>query len=314
VEENPMPRPNLTTHVTPAPLTIAALAERLGVSVSTIRTWERRYGVGPAKREHGQRRRYSPEDVETLENMVRLVRSGVSPADAAKTIHESTDLLSDSESNITVDQLVADARNNDFSAVQRNLDILISREGLLRTWNEFIDPAMRRTHYPPGGDRPGYAPRSMITQATLSVIYQVAEQADKHAEGLPEACNVLIVCDAASELHAHVIGVSLQWEGVCARILPVILPASDPMVSETDIVEVIKSYREEQNAHTLVMVGSLVADKEVVHGVNDGDSNLVLVCRTRCADAAPDATRIRTLTACVDETIELTRNCAVCAS
>ena len=95
--------------------------------------------------------------------------------------------------------------------------------------------------------------------------------------------------------------------------LPVILPASDPMVSETDIVEVIKSYREEQNAHTLVMVGSLVADKEVVHGVNDGDSNLVLVCRTRCADAAPDATHSH-LTACVDETIELTRNCAVCAS
>ncbi len=309
-----MPRPDLTTHVTQAPLTIAALAERLGVSASTIRTWERRYGIGPAKREPGKRRRYAPAEVEMLENMVRLVRSGVSPADAAKTIKKSTDLLSDTKCNITVDQLVAEARSNDFKALQRNLDILISREGLLRTWNEYIEPAMRRTHYPPGGDLPGYAPRSMITQATLSVIYQVAEQADRHSKGLPEACNVLIVCDAASELHAHVVGVSLQWEGVCARILPVIVPASDPMVSAQDIVEAIKTYREDLNAHTLVLVGSLVADPDVVRGVNDDESNLVLVCRTRCVDAAPDATRIRTLTACVDETIELTRNCTVCAS
>lgn len=306
-----MPRPDLTSHVTPAPLTIAAVAERLGVATSTLRTWERRYGIGPSKREPGKRRRYGPEEVEMLEAVVRLVRSGVSPSDAAKSVQQSTDLICERDSIITVDQLVALARTAKFDELQRNLDILISREGLLRTWNEYIGPAMRRTHYPPGGDMPGFAPRSMITQATLSVIYEVAEQADSHAKGMPAACRTLIVCDDARELHAHVVGVSLQWEGVDARVLPVIAPSSDPTVSEHDIIDVIKTYREDLDAHTVVLLGSLASDVAVVNGVDDNKSDLVLVCRNRCSEAAPGAIRIRTLSACVEESIELARNCSV---
>ncbi|MDO5048748.1 MAG: MerR family transcriptional regulator [Actinomycetaceae bacterium] len=306
-----MPRPNLTSHVTTAPLAIAAVAERIGVSASTIRTWERRYGLGPAKREPGKRRRYEPEEVAMLENMVRLVREGVSPSDAARTILESNDVLAGSECEFTVDQLVEQARQNDLAGLQRNLDVLISRTGLLRTWTEFISPALRYSYYPPGGDLPGYAPRALIKQATLSVLREIAVQADEHAATAPDACSVLIVCDSNRELHAHVIGVSLQWEGVPARILPVTAPSADPTVIRRDIIDVILNFREDLNAHTLVLVGSLAADADVVEGVDDGESNLVLVCGHRCSKAAPDATRIRTVPACVEETVELARNCTV---
>ncbi|MDO5729584.1 MAG: MerR family transcriptional regulator [Actinomycetaceae bacterium] len=300
-----MPRPDLSSHLTPAPLTVAAVAERLGISPSTLRTWERRYGLGPSKREAGARRRYGPEEVAMLECVVRLVRSGVSPSDAAKSVRESHEVVATNDP--TISQLVEDAQNGCFDALQRNLDILISRQGLLRTWNEYIGPAMREIRYPVEGDKPGYAARTLLTQATLSVVHEIAQQSREQRRATPEGSAVLIVTDDARELHAHVIGVSLEWEGVPARVVSVIVPASDPDVCAKDLIKLISAYRERIGARTIVLLGSLVADPEVVDGADMADVNLVLVGRHRCVEAAPGATRVRSLSACVVEAIELAR-------
>ncbi|MFG1926694.1 MerR family transcriptional regulator [Cryptosporangium sp. NPDC048952] len=66
-------------------LTAGAVARRLGVAVTTLRTWDQRYGLGPSEHEAGRHRRYSTEDVRRLEMMRRLTFQGVSPADAART-------------------------------------------------------------------------------------------------------------------------------------------------------------------------------------------------------------------------------------
>jgi MerR family transcriptional regulator, light-induced transcriptional regulator len=65
-------------------LTVAAVARRLGVAPPTLRTWDRRYGLGPSAHTAGAHRRYSPGDVARLMVMRRLTLEGVSPADAAK--------------------------------------------------------------------------------------------------------------------------------------------------------------------------------------------------------------------------------------
>ena len=64
--------------------TMSSVSDELGVSPSTLRTWERRYGLGPAQRETGERRRYQPEDVDRLRAMIHHVRAGMSAAEAAK--------------------------------------------------------------------------------------------------------------------------------------------------------------------------------------------------------------------------------------
>jgi MerR family transcriptional regulator, light-induced transcriptional regulator len=61
-----------------------AVARRLGVAVTTLRTWHQRYGLGPSLHEPGQHRRYTLEDVERLEHMQRLVVEGVAPGEAAR--------------------------------------------------------------------------------------------------------------------------------------------------------------------------------------------------------------------------------------
>ncbi|MFD3555580.1 MerR family transcriptional regulator [Streptomyces goshikiensis] len=68
---------------TPYRITTGAVARRLGVSPTTLRSWDRRYGIGPSVREGGRHRRWAPEDIAMLEEMCRLTTSGVPPAEAA---------------------------------------------------------------------------------------------------------------------------------------------------------------------------------------------------------------------------------------
>ena len=67
-----------------AALTVAAVARRLGVAPATLRTWDRRYGLGPSKHTAGAHRRYAPEDVARLGVMRGLTSQGVTPAEAAR--------------------------------------------------------------------------------------------------------------------------------------------------------------------------------------------------------------------------------------
>jgi MerR family transcriptional regulator, light-induced transcriptional regulator len=67
-----------------ASLTVSALARRLGVAPATLRTWDRRYGLGPSQHTAGAHRRYAPEDVARLGVMRRLTVQGVTPAEAAR--------------------------------------------------------------------------------------------------------------------------------------------------------------------------------------------------------------------------------------
>ncbi|MFE0651958.1 MerR family transcriptional regulator [Streptomyces sp. NPDC059534] len=64
-------------------ITTGAVARRLGVSPTTVRSWDQRYGISPAVRGEGRHRRWSPADVAMLEEMCRLTASGVPPAEAA---------------------------------------------------------------------------------------------------------------------------------------------------------------------------------------------------------------------------------------
>ncbi|MGW4546622.1 MerR family transcriptional regulator [Streptomyces violaceorubidus] len=65
-------------------LTTGEVARRLGVAPTTVRTWDRRYGLGPDAHTEGSHRRWTAVDVARLERMCALTATGLPPAEAAR--------------------------------------------------------------------------------------------------------------------------------------------------------------------------------------------------------------------------------------
>jgi len=130
-------------------LTVAAVARRIGVAPATLRTWDRRYGLGPSSHEAGEHRRYCPNDLAQLTLMRRLIVSGVAPADAA--VRAKAHLGSASVDHViqtfevreaVVDSLHRAAKSLDKNFVETLLRKDIADNGVIATWTEVIVPLL----------------------------------------------------------------------------------------------------------------------------------------------------------------------------
>ena len=106
-----------------------AVARMLGVAPTTLRTWDRRYGLGPSTRQEGKHRRYNDDDLARLKRMVELTGSGVAPASAAATLVAPEDL-----------DFVAAADRRDAAEMRRVAADLIARHGVVHTWDSILAP------------------------------------------------------------------------------------------------------------------------------------------------------------------------------
>ena len=133
-------------------LTVAALARRLGVAPATLRTWDRRYGVGPSEHIAGNHRKYSAGDVTRLTAMVRLIVAGVTPKDAANKVlklnlkgivNRVEKLAQESEDQSDlVSLLYKSAMKFDQIKIENLIKKSINRSGIETTWVEIIAPLL----------------------------------------------------------------------------------------------------------------------------------------------------------------------------
>ena len=133
-------------------LTVAAVARRLGVAPATLRTWDRRYGIGPSEHDSGTHRRYSATDLMRLTAMARLIVAGVSPKDAASkalalstksTKNKVEKVVQESEAKCDlVALLYKSALKFDQANIEKLLKKSISESGLETTWIEVIAPLL----------------------------------------------------------------------------------------------------------------------------------------------------------------------------
>ena len=130
-------------------LTVAAVARRLGVAPATLRTWDRRYGLGPSSHEAGEHRRYCPNDLAKLTMMRRLITSGVAPCDAAirAKAHEGSLTFDNLVEEFVVredlvDSLHRASKSLDKSFVETLLRKDISENGVITSWTEVIVPLL----------------------------------------------------------------------------------------------------------------------------------------------------------------------------
>jgi MerR family transcriptional regulator, light-induced transcriptional regulator len=147
-------------------LPVAAVARRLGVAPATLRTWDRRYGLGPSDHTNGKHRRYSPLDVARLEVMQRALLAGASTAEAAQYALDA--VTPEGQPGASVpdqpaprhDSLAKDVSGRDATAtrvsrrlsaaalamdarmVEHLLDEVIAAEGPATAWQSVITPVL----------------------------------------------------------------------------------------------------------------------------------------------------------------------------
>jgi MerR family transcriptional regulator, light-induced transcriptional regulator len=135
-------------------LTVAAVARRLGIAPATLRTWDRRYGLGPSEHSAGSHRRYSHADLARLEHMRRLVVSGVTPGEAAAaclTLTEVEPSAPSSAGGAVIAMPGASPAARGLARAARALDgescVRIIREsldsvGVIVTWESLLAPVL----------------------------------------------------------------------------------------------------------------------------------------------------------------------------
>ncbi len=130
-------------------LTVAAVARRLGVAPATLRTWDRRYGLGPSTHDAGTHRRYSALDVAKLMVMRRLIATGVSPSEAAETAKSLTGEIQvksyeyefESRGDLVASIFNA-AQKFDSAFIETELRKELEQNGIIKAWTEVIAPVL----------------------------------------------------------------------------------------------------------------------------------------------------------------------------
>ena len=235
-------------------LPVAAVAQRLGVAPATLRTWARRYGLGPTSHVAGEHRRYGAADLRRLAVMRRLTMEGVAPVDAARSALASTDDVTPSSSDRSDDipsarplraaarparpvehqrrAAVPSARPRpvqppwgqefDRAAVAldpeqtaRTVTTAFDGLGLIEGWEQVVGPALMALARGWETTGPGYDSELMLTSAVLAALRARAVPA-------PVAARPALLAPAEDERDAlvlHVVAAALAERGVPSRVL-----------------------------------------------------------------------------------------------
>jgi MerR family transcriptional regulator, light-induced transcriptional regulator len=199
-------------------LAVAAVARRLGVAPATLRTWDRRYGLGPSEHSAGAHRRYSPADVERLLVMRRLTLDGVAPGDAARRARVSAGSASPGLGApvVATPTMLVDAVLVDDRAACSRLLTMESSGDVAQWWTTLVEPAFadlaRRTVV----DRPGLDAVRSLEAAALESLR--ARLVTRPARSAPVVL-LLVPTGVVRPLLAHVVATALAVEGIDARIV-----------------------------------------------------------------------------------------------
>jgi DNA-binding transcriptional MerR regulator len=224
-------------------LPVAAVARRLGIAPATLRTWDRRYGIGPRAHTTGRHRRYTQDDVARLELMQQALLRGATPAEAAGyALRASTpstpsppEIVAPREGGLTLLRefstrstsvlgLSRAAMAMDAVATQQLIADSIEALGVVTVWDDVLRPVLA-----------ALASRWEQSGECVEVEHLVHECAMAAFVGAtplvttPRNPRPVLLCCAPDELHSlplYVLRAALAREGIGTQMLGASLPAS----------------------------------------------------------------------------------------
>lgn len=124
--------------------TVKQVAALTGVLETTLRVWERRYGVVDPARSPGGYRLYSDDDVARLRTMAGLVAEGAPASVAARTVREHVEAHVAPTADLSDLDLVAAAASLDPSALDALLNQAFARAPLDEVCQHWLMPELQR--------------------------------------------------------------------------------------------------------------------------------------------------------------------------
>lgn len=296
-----MPKVILGHTADETPLSVACVARKIGVSPSTLRTWERRYGMGPSVRTSGSHRRYTALDIARLERMCELMSQGISAADAAgQAMREGEGTLHvDVAVTVSTRDLIAAVNSQDTVVARSILDRAIATDGLVHAWTHLICPVLAHIEKDPQVSAPGHAPRVLLRQLVLRAIQQVAKSTPTcfcPTDGQPP--QVLLAVPTESVIAGHVLAAALQWEGVLTGVLS---------TSPDKLGAAVEDYLADHAVRALIVVDAPESVCAMVCGLGSAAAPLsvYLVGDDVPCVVSAQVTRLHTLPAAVAEIVGL---------
>ncbi|QGK70449.1 MerR family transcriptional regulator [Allosaccharopolyspora coralli] len=213
-------------------LTIGAVAQRLGIAVPTLRSWDRRYGLGPGSHDEGRHRRYTTEDLARLDRMIALRTEGVPPAVAAELAQggTTTDVpardgggsgaLAVGRADSAVRGLARAAQSLDVARIHDTVARHLGERGVVRTWDEILTPLLRTfgDHFDLGDDV--VASEHAATVGILRALHGVPVPAQSRRLPALLAC----VAEEQHTLPLEALHAALSERGCPARFLGARMP------------------------------------------------------------------------------------------
>ena len=238
---------------------VGAVAGELGLSASTLRSWERRYGLGPTRRTGGNHRRYGPGDVLRVRLMARLTAQGVPARTAADAIADMDDGMvavrlsgppaepptADARTagvgghavdeadiaRLVVDHVVAAAHALDAVSLVHLYRSTLRRYELVDAWTNVLSPVLRRIGDEWAAGRLGVESEHLASELLQAELRAVVRAQRVVATGPP------VLLTAAEDEQHHLPLVALEAElgrrGVPAIHLGPRVPARSTVAAMT---------------------------------------------------------------------------------
>jgi DNA-binding transcriptional MerR regulator len=205
-------------------LTVAAVARRIGVAPATLRTWDRRYGLGPSAHEAGEHRRYCPNDLAILTAMRKLITAGVSPADAAQQAKDFKGKISVEEivDNFEVREDLVEALHTASKLLDKRFieDAVrndIEKHGVIASWSEVIVPLLFLIGDEWEKTKTGIEVEHLLTEILKSVLREKSTM-------VSEPCNPrpVLLASVGEEMHSlalHALASALAEKNISTYFL-----------------------------------------------------------------------------------------------
>ena len=211
-------------------LTAGQVAQLVGVAITTLRTWDRRYGLGPQSHQAGKHRRYGPSDVDRIVEMQRLTAQGVPPAEAAAWVLDRRKPAAHRDggghsvavgrSGPAVRGLTRAAMRLDANQMRRLVAEAIAANGVIHAWTDLLAPALIHI-----------GRKHAATQAIVEVEHLLSAEISFALAGVARpdtSARVLLAC-ADEEQHSlalEALAAALAEQGIAARLLGARVPPS----------------------------------------------------------------------------------------